>query len=82
MKRDAHACDQDRVDAPESSPAAIHACIASLAAEAFEMGHQRAARLLSITAALLAGGGMWDRPQGCGEGVGVTAPLPLSDRQM
>lgn len=45
------------------------------------MGHQRAARLLSITAALLAGGGMWDRPQGCGEGVGVTAKLPLSDHR-
>lgn len=45
------------------------------------MGHQRAAQLLSITAALLAGGGMWDRPQGCGEGVGVTAPQALSGRR-
>ena len=81
MKFPVDGCDPDGLSGAESSPAAIQACIASLAAEAFEMGHQRAAQLLSITAALLAGGGMWDRPQGCGEGVGVTAPQALSGRR-
>ncbi|MCX7931643.1 MAG: hypothetical protein N2588_03745 [Rhodovarius sp.] len=41
-------------------PEAIRACIAALAAEAFEAGHIRAARLLAHTAALLALPQLWD----------------------
>ncbi len=45
-----------------SSPQAIQACIASLAAEAFELGHDRAAQVLSLTAALLAQAEVWEKP--------------------
>ncbi len=45
-----------------SSPEAIQACVASLAAEAFELGHARAANLLAQTAALLATANLWNRP--------------------
>lgn len=43
----------------QSSPEAIQACIASLAAEAFEMGHVQAARVLAQTAALLTHQAVW-----------------------
>lgn len=51
---------QDRSQPQGSSPAAIQACVASLAAEAFEMGHERAAQLLAQTAALLATANLWN----------------------
>ncbi|RVT95674.1 hypothetical protein EOD42_15870 [Rhodovarius crocodyli] len=44
-----------------SSPQAIQACIASLAAEAFELGHTRAAQVLSLAAALLAQAEVWEK---------------------
>lgn len=42
-----------------SSPEAIQACVASLAAEAFELGHWQAARLLAQAAALLSNHDVW-----------------------
>ena len=44
-----------------SSPEAIRACIASLAAEAFDAGHSRAAQVLAHTAALLNQSDLWAR---------------------
>ncbi len=44
-----------------SSPQAIQACIASLAAEAFELGHTRAAKVLAQAAALLAQAEVWEK---------------------
>ncbi len=49
-----------------SSPEAIHACLSSLAAEAFELGHQRAAKVLANAAALLATADLWSRPRSPG----------------
>jgi len=45
----------------DSSPAAIRACVASLAAEAFDAGHARAAQVLAHTAALLGQSDLWNR---------------------
>lgn len=42
-----------------STPAAIQACVASLAAEAFELGHVKAARVLAQAAALLNHEAVW-----------------------
>lgn len=53
---------QERPQPLGSSPEAIQACVASLAAEAFELGHERAARLLAQAAALLAMADLWNRP--------------------
>ena len=47
----------------ESSPEAIQACVASLAAEAFELGYDRAASLLAQAAALLATADLWSEPR-------------------
>jgi hypothetical protein len=44
-----------------STPKAIQACVAALAAEAFESGHTRAARLLAQMAALLDQPALWQR---------------------
>ena len=44
-----------------SSPEAIQACVASLAAEAFDAGHSRAAQLLAQAAALLNQPDLWNR---------------------
>ncbi len=46
-----------------SSPEAIQACVASLAAEAFELGHPRAASLLAQASALLATADLWNDPR-------------------
>lgn len=53
--------DSDRNITAASSPEAIRACVAALAAEAFELGHARAAQLLAQTAALLSTPALWDR---------------------
>lgn len=42
-----------------STPEAIQACVASLAAEAFEHGHVQAARVLAQAAALLTDEAVW-----------------------
>ena len=44
-----------------SSPEAIQACLASLAAEAFDGGHSRAAQVLAHAAALLNQPDLWNR---------------------
>lgn len=47
----------------QSSPEAIQACVASLAAEAFDLGHIQAARILAQAAALLTHRELWaERP--------------------
>ena len=42
------------------APEAIQACVASLAAEAFDAGHARAAQVLAHTAALLKQADLWN----------------------
>ena len=48
-------------EAVRTSPEAIRACVASLAAEAFDSGHARAAQVLAHAAALLTQPHLWSK---------------------